>query len=46
LIIERGSSRNENTMGLPRGASLTTLFDMDVATIDRWKGKHPEVCGP
>jgi hypothetical protein len=35
----------------PAGASLTssewwrTLFDVDVATIDRWKGKHPEFCG-
>jgi len=34
-------------MGLPRAASFTssawwrpTLFDVDLATIDSWKGKH------
>jgi hypothetical protein len=49
----RGSSRKENTMGASRGASFTssewwrtTLFDVDLATIGRWKGKHSEFCKP
>jgi hypothetical protein len=44
--------KRERHGGSPRGASFTssawwrtTLFDVAVATIDRWEDKHPEFCG-